>query len=572
MSLHISDHTGRCQHGRLGDRLVADGLLTNDQLERALDLKSATNEFLGEILVRNHFVTPAVIGPYLEDITGFPFIDFGDVEIDRNIASTVSPTFAQTHFVLPLRKRFHRVEIAMVDPLNFLLVDELRVLVGQPIQPCLALKTDLVQAVQRTFDTPQRAYAVLEELEEAETAQPVPEMAEAADEDGEIAPVVRLVSGIISDAIAAEASDIHIEPFEANVRVRYRIDGLLYDQMTFARSHLNACISRLKVMSGLNIAERRLPQDGRFSTVAEKEKAFDVRLSLIPTVYGEKACMRLLPKSTKLAAIDRLGLTEQDQETISGFVHRPHGLVLVTGPTGSGKSTTLQASLQLINDLSRNISTIEDPVELKIPGVNQSQVNARIGFTFATGLRSLVRQDPDVIMVGEIRDKETAEIAVQAALTGHLVISTLHTNDAASSVTRLHNMGVEPFLISSALVGVVAQRLMRLNCPHCLEIQPLGQALDAFNIPGADPDLPVAHGKGCKRCGKRGTKGRTAVVEILSINDQIRELIIQGESSREIEAVAYANGMTSLRDAAFNKVKEHKVSPLEMVRVFAEAV
>lgn len=387
----------------------------------------------------------------------------------------------------------------------------------------------------------------------------------------EDAPIVRLVNGLIQDAIAGGVSDIHIEPQETMVRVRFRQDGLLYDQMTLPRGHYAAVISRIKILAHMNIAERRRPQDGRFVIHGENGEVYDLRVSTIPVIYGEKVVMRLLKKTGILTSPDKLGLLPEQQAIFDRMTRQAYGILLVTGPTGSGKTTTLYSILNRINQTERNISTIEDPVEYHLNGVNQMQVMPQIGITFASGLRALMRQDPDVIMVGEIRDKETAETAIQAALTGHLVLSTLHTNDAPGAIVRLQNMGIEPFLISSALIGVIGQRLVRTICPHCREVFPPPPGLlDSLGIRLPNGFRPVlARGTGCPRCGGRGMRGRTALFELMPMSETLRQMALQQRPGSDLQRQARLEGMITMREAGLRRVVEGLTTPDELSRVLA---
>jgi len=560
----------RVSLGRLGERLVRDGLLAEDQLRQALERQQQFGGSLGDILVTMGFLTTSDIKPYLEQGTGFPFVDISEEEIDRDLVSVVPKDTVVSRMALPFREVGGRILVAMADPLDIATIDEYRATFNKPIEPCLALSADLNEAIRRSYDASEKVRNLIHEIgfiTEADN-EPIDDLIDQGNE----APIVKLVNSLVVGAISAGASDIHLEPQEGTIRVRYRIDGVMYEQMTLPNNHLAACISRLKIMSGLDIAERRRPQDGRFSTRDDSGREFDIRMSLMPTVYGEKACMRLLEKANSLASVERIGFFPEQKALFQRFIKRPHGLILVTGPTGSGKSTTLYAGLQAINDSTKNINTIEDPVEYRLSGINQMQVNAKIGVTFAAGLRTLVRQDPDVILVGEIRDRDTAETAIQAALTGHLVLSTLHTNDAPGAVVRLQNMGVEPFLISSAIVGVVGQRLVRSLCPFCRqEYTPTLDMAMAAGLPIVDGKIPkVARPVGCKRCGGRGMKGRSAVLEILTITDKIRDMVLQGCSGPEITDQAIAEGMKTMKDCAVLKALDFQISIEEILRVFAQ--
>lgn len=559
--------------GKLGERLLADGLIADDKLRTALEQQRKQGGFLGETLVNLGFLRSAQLKPYLEDITGFPFVEISEVEVDPDVYTQFPEALVTSRQALPFREEDGHIYLAMVDPLNLAILDEFKATTDKSIVPCLALGNDLNDVIRRIYDVRHKTRSLLDEIAPT-TDLESNDLAAGLLDQAEQAPIVRLVKNIILGAITVSASDIHIEPQEGNVRVRYRIDGVLYEQMTFPFIHHSAVVSRLKILAGMDIGERRRPQDGRFSTNIEGQSPFDVRMSIMPTVYGEKACLRLLEKSNSFARLDKLGLFPDQRAAFEKFIHHPYGLVLVTGPTGCGKTTTLYAALQSISDTTVNVNTIEDPVEYRLAGVNQMQVNNKVGVTFANGLRSLVRQDPDIIFVGEIRDGETAEIAVQAALTGHLVLSTLHTNDAAGALVRLQHMGVEPFLISSSVVGVVAQRLARTLCIYCRETYEASAAeMVALGLPqdagGIRPTL--ARPKGCKRCGGRGTKGRTAIIEIMPMSDAIRSLVLSSASGHEIAAQATLEGFSTMRQAAARKALELVIAPEELTRIFAEA-
>jgi type IV pilus assembly protein PilB len=554
---------------RLGERLVGDGIIGEDELRAALERQKLTGEFLGEALVATGAVVPSQLRIYLEEATGFKFVDLSEVEINGDVARMLPEQVALARRALPFRDAGKNIHVAMADPLDVGAADHVRSILGKGVVTYVALAPDIADATKRVFDVRHKAASVLDEITTDSTfvESGVP------DTQAEEAPIVRLINSIVEGAFSAGASDIHLEPHEYNVRVRYRVDGLLYDQMTIPSGHLNSLVSRLKIIARLDIAEKRRPQDGRFTVKDQEGREYDVRLSIVPTVHGEKACMRLLEKKSSLASMDKLGLHATQRSMFDKFLKRQHGLILVTGPTGSGKSTTLYAALNAINETTRNINTVEDPVEFKLEGVNQMQVNHKIGLTFAAGLRSLVRQDPDVILVGEIRDRETAEIAVQAALTGHLVLSSLHTNDAHSALVRLQNMGIEPFLISSSVIGILGQRLLRNVCPSCKETFVLSEdQAHAMGLDDNETSLPlVAKGRGCRRCNNRGMRGRTAAYEIMSMDDDIRRLVLKGSSSMELMHHAVGGGgMMTMREAAIRKVMNLEVAPEEAVRVFAE--
>ncbi len=553
---------------RLGDHLIADGLINEQQLRQALEHQRQTGAFLGETLVSLGLVDPSEIGPYLEHATGFPYVELSSYPVDYDLARELPEPLARRKGLLLFGQRGEEYLVAMADPLDLAVVDDLRARLNHRVAPHLVLRPELEEATNRAYDVRHSALSVIDELAERPSSEPdlsVDELVGLAED----APIVRLVNGIVSGAVATGASDIHIEPQEQVVRVRFRVDGLLYDQMTIPRHHHAAVVSRIKIMARLNIAERRRAQDGRITFRDPSGAEYDLRVSVMQVLFGEKVVLRILEKSSAFAGLDKLGFFPEQRSLFDQFIRRPHGIVLVTGPTGSGKTTTLYAALNRINDSTINITTIEDPIEYQLKGVNQVQVNPKIGSTFATGLRTLVRQDPDVILVGEIRDGETAEIAVQAALTGHLVLSTLHTNDAPSALVRLMNMGVEPYLVSSTVVGLVAQRLLRTICPHCKEARAASAAtVEALGLPTRDGQLPVlAYGRGCTRCGGRGMKGRTAAYEITPMTDSLRDLVMKRADGALLRGQAIRDGMSTMTDSAIRKVMDGVTTPDEVARV-----
>ncbi|MCX6382043.1 MAG: GspE/PulE family protein [Armatimonadetes bacterium] len=476
---------------------------------------------------------------------------------------------ARAKLILPFYEQGEMIHVAFADPLDLTTADELRARLKKRIIPYLAMSADLNEAFDRVFGNNLKTQTVVDEISSEEIHSAAEGMDKESYNDSDEAPVVRLVTSILDDAVLSGTSDIHIEPQEETVRVRFRQDGLLYEANIFQRSHLASMVRRIKIMGHMNIAERRRPQDGRFTYVASNNEEFDLRVSVLPVIYGEKIVMRVLRKTNNLTTIEKLGFNADQRRIFSKLIHHPHGIVLVTGPTGSGKSTTLYAALNQINDSTSNISTIEDPVEYNFAGINQIQVNHQVGLNFSAGLRTLMRQDPDVIMVGEIRDKETAETAIQAALTGHLVFSTLHTNDAPSTIVRLQNMGIEPFLIASALLGALGQRLLRTICPYCKESYLGDRALmEQVGIRVSEGDSALLwRGIGCQRCGGRGMKGRTGIYEMMNVTDAIRHLILERRSGNELYDQAVKDGMTTLSQAAVEKVRLGQVSMDEVVRV-----
>jgi len=554
---------------RLGMRLVQSGLISETQLHTALEKQAASGQFLGETLLDLGLITIESLAPHLEATTGAPFVRLTDTLVDGQVARYIPEQMARTKLILPFYEQGEMIHVAFADPLDLTTADELRARLKKRIIPYLAMSADLNEAFDRVFGNNLKTQTVVDEISSEEIHSAAEGMDKESYNDSDEAPVVRLVTSILDDAVLSGTSDIHIEPQEETVRVRFRQDGLLYEANVFQRSHLASMVRRIKIMGHMNIAERRRPQDGRFTYVASNNEEFDLRVSVLPVIYGEKIVMRVLRKTNNLTTIEKLGFNADQRRIFSKLIHHPHGIVLVTGPTGSGKSTTLYAALNQINDSTSNISTIEDPVEYNFAGINQIQVNHQVGLNFSAGLRTLMRQDPDVIMVGEIRDKETAETAIQAALTGHLVFSTLHTNDAPSTIVRLQNMGIEPFLIASALLGALGQRLLRTICPYCKESYLGDRALmEQVGIRVSEGDSALLwRGIGCQRCGGRGMKGRTGIYEMMNVTDAIRHLILERRSGNELYDQAVKDGMTTLSQAAVEKVRLGQVSMDEVVRV-----
>jgi len=555
--------------GQLGQQLLEAGIITDAQLEAALERKRQTGEFLGEVLVAMGLATSRMVGEFLSKATNVPYVDLAEVTPDPHALSLVSEHYQKRHRVMPYRAEGRQLVVAMSDPLNVMVVDDLHLMTGLKIVPVLALATDINDAFNRVYSARSAAEHVLKEIESADTTTVEPELSVDQLADlAEDAPIIRLVNSIIAGGVTSAASDIHIEPQEKSVRVRYRMDGILYEQMLIPPHHFPAVVSRIKIMSHLNIAERRRPQDGRIVFTTDG-LAFDLRVSTMPTIYGEKVVMRVLDKGGIMVPLEQLGFLPEQLPVWEGFIARPYGMILVTGPTGSGKSTTLYASLNKINDVSRNIITVEDPVEYNLPGISQMQANHKIGLTFATGLRTIVRQDPDVIMVGEIRDTETAEIAIQAALTGHLVFSTLHTNDAPGAIIRLQNMGVEPFLITSALLGIAGQRLLRKVCANCAEPDvPNPGLLRTLGITAEVAAIgQFRRGRGCPKCNGRGYRGRAAAYEVMRLTDRMREAILRNVGGAALRDIAMADGMTTMRESGIRKVLEGDTTPEEVCRV-----
>ncbi len=543
---------------RLGDLLVEAGLITQDQLQLTLKEKSETQK-LGDALLQQGFITEQQLIEVLEFQLGIPHISLFRYPFDPKLTSLVPKEFAKRNLLIPLKKDGDKLFIAMTDPMDFYAIDDLRLTTGFQIETAIATKDDILRAITKYYDIDDSMDELLSEIK---VGQPVEED-KITDNDS---PVVRLVNQILQNAIQLRASDIHIDPQETKVSVRYRVDGVLRTERTLPKHMQSVLTARIKIMSNLDITEHRTPQDGRMKMNLEFHPV-DLRISTLPTVYGEKIVMRILDLSSALNDINKLGFNKLNHNRFLSLIEKPTGIILITGPTGSGKSSTLYAALNRLNSEEVNIITIEDPVEYQLEGVNQIQVNPTIGMTFAKGLRSILRQDPNIIMVGEIRDRETADVAIRASLTGHLVLSTLHTNDSIGTVTRLMDMGVEPFLVASSLNGVVAQRLVRKVCRDCSEIQaPTKRELEIFSKRGITVS-EITRGKGCGTCNMTGYKGRIAIHELLVINDELRRVIMNGESLSRLRELAMKNKTIFLLDDGLLKVKQGLTTTEEILRV-----
>jgi type IV pilus assembly protein PilB len=543
---------------RLGDFLLDAGLITPEQLQEVTQLQRQTRERLGEILVRRGYVTEQQLIEVLEFQLGIPHVNLFQFPVDPSIVHLIPEDLARRYLVFALKKDRSKLMVAMADPLDFYAIDDLRMSTGFEIEPAIASKEELKIFIERY-------YGIHESVAELSTQMGNEEDVETqvTDEDS---PVVRLVNQIIHQALQQRASDIHIDPGPADVAVRFRIDGVLRTEQRLPKSMLGVIVARVKIMANLNIAERRLPQDGRMRFSADF-RTIDVRVSTLPTVHGEKCVLRLLDPQAAVLDVDRLGFSEANLESFRRMIEAAHGIVLITGPTGSGKTTTLYAALTTISSEARNIITIEDPVEYQLPGINQVQVNEVTGLTFARGLRSILRQDPDVIMVGEIRDTETAEIAIRAALTGHFVLSTLHTNDAVSSLTRLVDMGIEPFLVASAVVGVVAQRLVRRVCTECAEpYVPTSLERHMFESRELSADR-LMRGRGCGYCGKTGYRGRIAIHELIRMDDGLRALVLDKRPDADYRRYLMERGMKTMLDDGLWKAAAGVTTVDEVLRV-----
>jgi type IV pilus assembly protein PilB len=548
---------------RLGQILVDAGLISEEQLQDALAAQNGKS--LARTLVDLHFISENKISAIIAEKLGLPFVDLGSYKIDPSAVSLVTDEIMRRYLALPVGFESDKLVVAMVDPANVLATDDLRIMTGFNIQPVVATESDILSAIEQysRIDNTVEQAAI-----SAAGGDSTGSETEALIELVEEAPIIKLVNLIITRAVNDRASDIHIEPRENDLRVRYRIDGVLHEIMTSPKQIQAGVISRLKIMAEMNIAERRIPQDGRCGLIVQG-RAVDIRAASLPTVHGEKMVLRILEKGSILLGLDDLGFQADTLERYRESFFKPYGAILVTGPTGSGKSTTLYATLNVLNSPEKNIITVEDPVEYRLGGVNQIQINPKAGLTFATGLRSILRADPDIVMVGEIRDRETAQIAVESALTGHLVLSTLHTNDAPGALTRLIEMGIESFLIASSVDCVLAQRLVRVLCPKCKEAyRPSPEMLKEMGF-SAEEDEPVTffRAKGCSKCNQTGYKGRLGVYEVLRMSESIERMTVERSSADEISRQAIAEGMRTLRQDGLNKVKDGKTSVEEIMRV-----
>lgn len=543
---------------RLGDLLIESGLITQEQLEVALKEKLPT-EKLGDTFLREGYITEQQLIEVLEKQLDIPHINIGQVQIDQDVIKLVPHPIAKRFQVMPVRTENNQLFVAMADPMDYFAIEELRMATGFQIVPAIATKDALQKTIAKYYELQQSLDDAMDDVIPQESV----EEAGITDDDS---PIVRLVNQIIANAVRQRASDIHFDPQELEVKIRYRIDGVLMTERTLPKHMQNVIIARLKIMANLNITENRVPQDGRIKTTVDF-KSIDIRVSTLPSIYGEKIVMRILDLSHALDDLDKLGFTEENANTFKKMIAEPNGIVLITGPTGSGKSSTLYAALNRINEESVNIITVEDPVEYQLAGVNQVQVNEAVGMTFAAGLRSILRQDPDIVMVGEIRDVETAQIAIRASLTGHLVLSTLHTNSAVAALTRLIDMGVEPFLITSSLSGVIAQRLVRRVCRDCGQsVEPTAREKEIFEQANI-PVTTIRRGTGCASCNDTGYRGRMAIHEMMRIDDTVRDMVMNNASASEITRYVKAQGMLFLLDDGLKKVQEGLTTTEEILRV-----
>jgi len=557
---------------RLGELLVKRGLISGEQLERAITREGEEQEAFCTILTKENFLSDADLTAFLQREYRLPLVDPAVMDVPSEIARLVPATIALRHHLVPISLAGSTLTLAMSDPSNLGAINEVKFLTGYDIKVAIATTSSVSQAIRDFYDQGNDYQEVLAEVEgqDLELVRDDEEVdVRELERSTEDAPVVRLVNAILTSAIKRHASDIHLEPFEKMFRVRFRVDGVLEEIMKPPLKLKNAITSRLKVMASLDIAERRLPQDGRIKLKIGPGQDMDFRVSVLPTIFGEKIVLRLLDKSNLQLDMTKLGFDQSALKDFQGSIYKPYGMVLVTGPTGSGKTTTLYSALSELNKTVSNISTAEDPVEYNLVGINQVQINEDIGLNFANALRSFLRQDPDIIMVGEIRDFETAEIAIKAALTGHLVLSTLHTNDAPSTINRMLNMGVEPFLVASSVNLVLAQRLARLICDGCKEPAeiPMAALIELGMSREMAAEASCFRGAGCSACGGSGYSGRVALYEVMPVSEELREMILVGASSSEIKQKACDLGMLTLRRAGLTKMAQGVTTMEEVLRV-----
>jgi general secretion pathway protein E len=561
----------------LGEILLKISALEQEQLEEGLSIQEENGGRLGDILVKLGYARESQVLYALSLQIGIPFLkDVAVEDVEPELCSALPIHFAKKHGILPIKRDGDGVLVATSNPLDIYPLDDVRILLNQEIKPVVMPPRAIIDSINQVYDRDSNtAQQIIEDFDEnsldiiTSALEEPTDLLDASDE----APVIRLVNSTLFQAVKQRASDIHIEPFERDLVVRYRVDGILYNVLNPPKQIQPSITSRVKIMAGLNIAEKRLPQDGRIRvTIAGKD--VDVRVSVIPTAHGERIVMRLLDKTSVLLKLEDIGFSADKLKIFNKLIHGPHGIILLTGPTGSGKTTTLYAALTRINSPDKNIITVEDPIEYQIKGIGQIQVNPKINLTFANGLRSILRQDPDVIMVGEVRDLDTAEIAIQASLTGHLVFSTLHTNDSAGAITRLIDMGIEPFLASSSLIAIMAQRLVRIVCPDCRQkYSPSEEELREIGIDTRGADMkPLYRAVGCENCLGTGYRGRTGIFELLALDDDIRSLILKNYDANTIKKTATNKGMLTLRHDGAKKVLKGVTTIEEVVRVTQEDV
>ena len=557
---------------RIGDILVEEGILTEEQLEEALKAAKAENKKIGEAITDLGFASEQDIAEALSSQLGFEYVNLSTVHIPDNVLSLINESVLRKHLMIPyafVPNTINQVKVAMVDPMDMSAIDDFSIVTNLLVVPSVATTRDILIALDRYYGDTETIKAAQEYAREREDLAAKLAEGDLSSQDVQSSPVVQLVTSMVEQAARQRASDIHIEAKEDSVRVRFRIDGSLYEKFTYSIHLLPAIMARLKIIGGMDIAEKRKPQDGRFTILVDKRE-YDIRVSVLPTVYGEKCVMRLAQKKALTRNKSELGFSPSELQAFDDILKNPNGILLVTGPTGSGKSTTLYTALSELNKEDVNIVTVEDPVEANIDGINQVQVNVKADLTFASALRSILRQDPDIIMIGEIRDGETAQIAVQASITGHLVVSTLHTNSAAGSINRLINMGVEGYLLADSLVGIIAQRLVRRLCPYCKKPHSITDTERRIMGIRADVNPEIYEPVGCERCDNTGYSGRIGIYEIMKITPPLKELISKNASVSELKQMGMREGMHTLRQSATMLVIKGITSVHEMIKTTFE--
>jgi type IV pilus assembly protein PilB len=553
---------------KVGEIAVKKGFVKKEMIEKAIGIQKVTKEPLLKIMYDMGAITDVQVGQVLGEQWGYEYVDLLNYPVDKEILRYIDPDKARYYGFFLMKKAEGKFHVAIADPTNIETIDYLRLALGNDIVVCVATRPAIKQSIEKYYEM---ETALKRAEEEANISPELIEVREDVDlaklrEMGEEAPVIRIVNNFISQAIVEDASDIHVEPMETSLRIRYRVDGILHEKQSFPRSIQPGIVARLKIISNMDIAERRVPQDGRL-TLKFEGRPIDFRVSSIPSIYGEKVVLRILDRTAAVKPLDQLGFSQYNLKRFENIISQPYGMILMSGPTGSGKTTTLYSCLDRLNSPSKNILTIEDPVEYQLKGINQMQVNEKAGLTFVNALRSMLRQDPNIILIGEIRDVETARIAIESALTGHLVFSTIHTNDSSSIATRLIDMSIEPFLIASSLIGATAQRLIRKVCNNCkTPYEPSRDVLEnlGFKI---DESVIFYKGEGCDRCSHTGYRGRMAISEILPISPDIQKMILKRVSSKELAAQAKKEGMKTLLDDAIAKAAEGLTTLEEVVRV-----
>ena len=555
---------------RLGDALVQKEIISEEQLQKSLEIQKTNGKKLGEILVDAGFLTEEALATALSKQLNYESVDLQSISIPEEVLSLTPLQVLKKYIVIPFEyapKNPNVIRVAMANPMDLHAIDDISIITNLQVEPVVATNRSILLAIDKYFGQDDVMSEIVQYAKEKEVL--LGELDTTYEEDVNNSPIVKLVKSLIEQAVRQRASDIHIEPMDHQIRVRYRIDGALYEKTTYATSLLPAIVARIKIIGGMDISEKRRPQDGRITQIVDRQE-FDIRVSVLPTVFGEKVVMRLTSKLALTKEKGQLGFTQEEQLKFDHILENPHGILLVTGPTGSGKSTTLYTALSELNKEDVNIITVEDPVEANVDGINQVHVNPKADLTFATALRSILRQDPDIIMIGEIRDSETANIAVQASITGHLVVSTLHTNSAASTITRLEDMGIEPYLLADSMIGVIAQRLVRRLCPECKKPRSAEYEEKLLLQIPPEESITIYEPKGCTKCDHTGYKGRIGVYEIMEVTHELKKVIAQKSGADEIKEKALLEGMSTLRMSATKYVLNGITSIEEMKKVSFE--